>query len=49
MLEHNVIEDHRYRQQRKDKMARSRMLFCKVSFKQNIAYLGKEIVVCGVR
>ena len=48
LLDYDVNDDHRYREQRKNKMARSRMLTCKVGFKQNIGHLGKEIVVCGV-
>ena len=48
VLEHEVHEDHPYRENGKNKIARSRMLFCKVGFKQNIGHCGKEIVVCGV-
>jgi hypothetical protein len=48
MLHHEVHPDHPYKEKKKNKMARSRMLVCKVSFKQNIGHLGKDIVVCGV-
>jgi hypothetical protein len=48
LLDYDVNEDHAYREQKKDKMARSRILTCRVGFKQNIGHLGKEIVVCGV-
>jgi hypothetical protein len=48
LLDYDVNEDHAYREKQKDKQARSRMLTCKVGFKQNIGHLGKEIVVCGV-
>jgi hypothetical protein len=46
-LHHEVHDDHAYREKGKQKMARSRMIVCSVSFKQNIGHLGKDIVVCG--
>jgi len=46
-LHHEVHNDHAYKEKKKGKIARSRMMVCKVSFKQNIGHLGKEIVVCG--
>jgi hypothetical protein len=47
-LEYEVNEDHPYTEKGKPKMARSRILVCKVGFEQNVGHLGKEIVVCGV-
>ena len=49
MPEYIVVDGHRYKQKGKDKMVRSRMLFCRAGFKQNIGFCGKEIVVCAVR
>ncbi len=46
-LHHEVHDDHAYTEKGKPKMARSRMLVCRVGFKQNIGHLGKDIVVCG--
>jgi len=47
-LEYDVHSDHVYRQLAKNKFARSRTLVCRVQFQQNIGYLGKDFVVCGV-
>jgi hypothetical protein len=47
-LEYEVHNDHNYTEKGKPKQARSRMLVCKVGFKQNVGHLGKELVVCGV-
>ena len=48
LLDYDVNDDHSYREKKVNKMARSRILTCKVGFKQNIGHLGKEIIVCGV-
>ena len=48
MLCHRVWDDHHYKEDGQDKMARSRALACEVAFKQNIGHLGKDIRVCGV-
>ena len=47
LLKYEAHSDHDYTEKGKVKTARSRMIVCKVSFKQNIGHLGKEIVVCG--
>ena len=46
--EYEVHDDHRYKEKGRENIARSRMLFCRAGFKQNIGHCGKEIVVCGV-
>ena len=48
LLEYEVHRDHRYREKGKEKIAKTRMLTCKVGFKQNVGHLGKVIVVCAV-
>ena len=47
-MHHEVYEDHPYRKDGRVNMARTRLMVCKVSFKQNIGHLGKDIIVCGV-
>ena len=47
-LHYEVYDDHPYKEKKKNKVARSRILICKVTFKQNVGHLGKDIVVCGV-
>ena len=47
-MHHEVFADHPYRKDGKDKMARTRLMVCKVGFKQNIGHLGKDIIVGGV-
>ena len=47
-LEYIVHDDHRYSEDGKDKMARTRILICRVEFKQNVGHLGKSVVVAGV-
>ena len=48
-LHHEISEDHPYTEKGKNKMARTRMMVCKIGFKQNIGHLGKDITVGGVR
>ena len=48
LLDYDVHLDHTYTQQRKKKMAKSRMLTCKVGFKQNVGHIGKSVTICGV-
>ena len=45
LLDFLLHDDHQYKQRRTTRMARSRLLTCKVCFKQNVGHLGKEIVV----
>ena len=47
-LDYTIHHDHPYREKGKDKMAKSRFLTCKVSFRQNIGHVGKEVVVLAV-
>ena len=47
-LHHEVFADHPYKEKGKDKMARTRLMVCKVGFKQNIGHLGKDMTVGGV-
>jgi hypothetical protein len=47
LLKYEAHSDHDYTEKGKVKTARSRMIVCKVSFKQNIGHLGTDIVVCG--
>ena len=46
-LEYEVHDDHNYTEKGKPKKARSRIMVCKVWFKQNIGHIGKEVVVAG--
>ena len=48
MLEYQAHDDHSYREKKKDKMARTRMMACTVEFRQNIGHIGREINVLGV-
>ena len=41
-------DDHPYSEKGKRKMARSRILVCRVDFKQNVGHLGSHIVIMGV-
>ena len=43
-----VHEDLKYKQNGTPKMAKTRIQVCRVSFKQNIGHLGKDVVVAGV-
>ena len=45
---YEVYNDHNYREGGRTKEANSRMLTCRIGFKQNIGHLGKEIVATGV-
>ena len=47
-LFHEVHADHVFKVRGKLKMAKTRIQVCKVSFKQNIGHLGKDVVVAGV-
>lgn len=47
-LEYDVHHDHPYTEKGKQKQATSRMLACRVGFKQNIGHIGKTIGVIGV-
>ena len=47
-LHFESYEDRRYKHQGKERIARSRLMVCKVDFKQNIGHLGNEIVIAGV-
>ena len=47
-LHHEISEDHPYTEKGKNKMARTRMMVCKIGFKQNIGHPGKDIAVGGV-
>ena len=47
-LEYEVHHDNDYKEKGKTRKARSRMLVCRVGFKQNVGHLGKELAVCGV-
>ena len=47
-IEYVVDFDHPYRSNRKSKTAHTRMLTCKVGFKQNVDHLGKSVTVMGV-
>ena len=47
-LEYDVYPDHPYTRKGRGKAATSRIMVCKVWFKQNIGHIGKEIVVAGV-
>ena len=48
LLEYNVIDDHEYMQRGRPKKARSRIMVCRIYFKQNVGHIGKEVVVAGV-
>ena len=43
-----VNDDHRYRRDNSDKMARPRLMVCEMEFKQNIGHIGNYVRVCGV-
>jgi hypothetical protein len=47
-LHNEVNEDHPYKERGVNKMAKSRMMVCRVTFKQNIGHIGKDLVVMGV-
>ena len=47
-LEYEAYPDHPYKLKGRQKEATSRMLTCKVGFKQNVGHIGKELVVTGV-
>ncbi len=48
MLEYEVNPDHPYTKSGKQHTARSKMLTCKMTFKQSVGHIGHELVVCGV-
>ena len=47
-LFNEIHQDHPYLEKGKKKMAVTRTMIAKVTFKQNIGHLGRDIVVCGV-
>ena len=47
-MEFEAYEDHPYTQQSKSRIARSRIMVCRVRFKQNIDHLGKDSVVGSI-
>ena len=47
VLDFFLHDDHKYVERKRDRMARSRLLTCNISFKQNVGHLGKELVVCA--
>ena len=48
MLDYDLHFDHYYKESDKDKKAWTRMLSCKVGFKQNVGHLGKSVNCMGV-
>ena len=44
-LYYNVNDDFLYRANGKQSMARTRMMVCQISYKQNLGHLGKSLVV----
>jgi len=48
VLKYDCHDDHRYRFQRRERMARTRIMVARITFKQNIGHIGKEVVVAGV-
>jgi endonuclease/exonuclease/phosphatase family metal-dependent hydrolase len=48
LLDFEVHHDHKFRANQKDKMARTRIIVAKVTFKQNIGHIGHEVVVANV-
>ena len=48
MLKYDCHDDHRYTFKQKEKMARTRIMVARITFKQNIGHIGKEVVVAGV-
>ena len=48
LLDYDINCDHDYRECQKDKQAYTRMLSCKVGFKQNVGHLGKSVNCMGV-
>ena len=47
-LDYDLNFDHWYKEKRKNKKAYTRMLSCKVGFKQNVGHLGKSVNCMGV-
>ena len=47
-LKYEAHGDHEYKEKGTTKMARSRMMVCQVTFKQNIGHVGKDFNVCAV-
>ena len=48
LLDYDLNFDHDYREKQKVKQAYTRMLSCKVGFKQNVGHLGKSLNCMGV-
>ena len=48
LLDYDINFDHWYREKQKDNQAYTRMLSCKVGFKQNVGHLGKSVNCMGV-
>ena len=47
-LDYDLNFDHWYKEKKKNKKAYTRMLSCKVGFKQNVGHLGKSVNCMGV-
>ena len=47
-LMYDVYNDRDYKTKGRPSQATSRIIVCRVGFKQNVGHLGKEIVFCGV-
>ena len=48
LLDFTANDDHSYKLKKKTKMARTRTMICKATFKQNIGHIGTDVVVCVV-
>ena len=48
VLKYDCHDDHRYTFKRQERMARTRIMVARITFKQNIGHIGKEVLVAGV-
>ena len=48
LLSWDIHNDHKYKEKKTDKVARTRTLVCNADFRQNVGHLGTNIVVAGV-
>ena len=48
VLRYDCHDDHRYTFKQKEKMARTRIMVARITFKQNVGHIGKEVTVAGV-